>query len=528
VASNELLCDPAASGRPALEPNPLRHGRRMRRVPEPCVIVIFGGSGDLTRRKLAPALFNLSRQRLLPGGFAILGLSRSGMSDDDYRAKFREWVDHSEEAPPPQPETWNPFASRIHYLAADYHQASTYQQLSELLASYDRRHATEGNRLFYLATPPDDYASIVRNLGAAGLARGAPDGSTWTRIIVEKPFGRDLASACALNQEISKVFQENQVYRIDHYLGKETVQNLLVFRFANTIFEPLWNRRYVDNVQITAAENIGIGSRGAYYEQAGAVRDMIQNHVLQLLTLVAMEPPPDFEPNSVRDEKAKVLRSIRPAAPEEVKTVAVRGQYGPGFIAGKQAPGYRQEQAVSPESGVETFAAIKFTVENWRWAGVPFYVRSGKNLAKRVTEIAVIFRPTPHFIFRQDQSARPDSNVLALRIQPDEGITLKFFGKLPGQAVNIRPVNMDFRYGSTFGLHLPSAYERLLLDCMLGDPTLFDRIDSVLASWKLVQPFLDAWGSEGPESLPIYSSGSWGPEQAELLAAKDERRWRLL
>ncbi len=508
-----------------MEENPLRHGRRMNRSPEPCAMVIFGGSGDLTRRKLVPALYNLSRKRMIPGGFTILGISRSPMKDEEYRSRLREWVDKAEEAAPSDPETWEPFSQGIYYLPANFHDAAMYARLKEVLAAYDTRRGTGGNRIFYLATAPSDYVDIIRNLGSAGMAR---EDSGWVRAIIEKPFGRDLASARALNREVSAVFREDQVYRIDHYLGKETVQNLLVFRFANGIFEPIWNRQYVDHVQITAAENIGVGTRGAYYEEAGALRDMIQNHMMQLLTLVAMEPPPDFAPNSVRDEKAKVLRSIRPCTPEEVGRVAVRGQYGRGFVGGREMPAYREEQGVSPDSTTETFAAIRFTIDNWRWAGVPFYVRTGKNLAKRATEIAILFRRTPHLIFRQAPTDQVESNVLALRIQPDEGITLKFEAKLPGQSMNIRPVSMDFRYGSTFGPHLSSAYERLLLDCMVGDPTLFDRIDSVELAWSLVQPFLDRWSSTDGGPIPTYASGSWGPAEADALLARENRRWRRL
>ena len=508
-----------------MEENPLRHGRRMNRSPEPCAMVIFGGSGDLTRRKLVPALYNLSRKRMIPGGFTILGISRSPMKDEEYRSRLREWVDKAEEAAPSDPETWEPFSQGIYYLPANFHDAAMYARLKEVLAAYDTRRGTGGNRIFYLATAPSDYVDIIRNLGSAGMAR---EDSGWVRAIIEKPFGRDLASARALNREVSAVFREDQVYRIDHYLGKETVQNLLVFRFANGIFEPIWNRQYVDHVQITAAENIGVGTRGAYYEEAGALRDMIQNHMMQLLTLVAMEPPPDFAPNSVRDEKAKVLRSIRPCTPEEVGRVAVRGQYGRGFVGGREMPAYREEQGVSPDSTTETFAAIRFTIDNWRWAGVPFYVRTGKNLAKRATEIAILFRRTPHLIFRQAPTDQVESNVLALRIQPDEGITLKFEAKLPGQSMNIRPVSMDFRYGSTFGPHLSSAYERLLLDCMVGDPTLFDRIDSVELAWSLVQPFLDRWSSTDGGPIPTYTSGSWGPAEADALLARENRRWRRL
>jgi glucose-6-phosphate 1-dehydrogenase len=508
--------------------NPLRHGRRMNRSPEPCAMVIFGGSGDLTRRKLVPALYNLSRKRMVPGAFTLLGVSRSPLGDDEYRRRLRAQIDSGGEGSPSDQETWASFAQGIHYLAADFRDPATYVRLREILAGFDAARGTSGNRIFYLATAPSDYVTIVRNLGVAGLARDRGEGTGWVRVIIEKPFGRDLASARALNLEVSAVFREDQVYRIDHYLGKETVQNLLVFRFANGIFEPIWNRQYVDHVQITAAENIGVGSRAAYYEEAGAVRDMIQNHMMQLLTLVAMEPPPDFAPDSVRDEKAKVLRSVRPVSVAEVDAVAVRGQYGPGFVRGQQVKGYLEEPGVPPRSRRETFAAIRFTLDNWRWAGVPFYLRTGKDLAKRVTEIAILFRSTPHFIFREGPGDPVEQNILALRIQPDEGITLKFGAKLPGQSMNIRAVNMDFRYGSTFGLHLASAYERLLLDCALGDPTLFDRIDSVETAWTLVEPFLERWESDATTPVPTYTSGSWGPPESEAMLAREGRRWRRL
>ena len=508
-----------------MEENPLRHGRRMNRSPEPCAMVIFGGSGDLTRRKLVPALYNLSRKRMIPGGFTILGISRSPMKDEEYRSRLREWVDKAEEAAPSDPETWEPFSQGIYYLPANFHDAAMYARLKEVLAEYDTRRGTGGNRIFYLATAPSDYVDIIRNLGSAGMAR---EDSGWVRAIIEKPFGRDLASARALNREVSAVFREDQVYRIDHYLGKETVQNLLVFRFANGIFEPIWNRQYVDHVQITAAENIGVGTRGAYYEEAGALRDMMQNHLLQLLCLIALEPPVTFDAGPVHDEKNKVMRAIRPIDPRKLDEVALRGQYGPGFVGGKQGPGYRQEKGVAPDSRTETYAALRLTVDNWRWAGVPFYLRTGKRLAKRVSEIAILFRRTPHLIFRQAPTDQVESNVLALRIQPDEGITLKFEAKLPGQSMNIRPVSMDFRYGSTFGPHLSSAYERLLLDCMVGDPTLFDRIDSVELAWSLVQPFLDRWSSTDGGPIPTYASGSWGPAEADALLARENRRWRRL
>ncbi len=521
------MTDNRSAAAVAADSNPLRHGRRMSRSADPCTMVIFGGSGDLTRRKLVPALYSLSRKRLIPGGFTVLALARSELSDEAYREVLREWVDRSSEEGRSDPETWKPFAEGIRYISANYTDPGTYPKIKEALAEFDRTRGTGVNRIFYLATAPSDYAGIIGNLGNSGLARERADGAGSVRIIIEKPFGRDLESARQLNQEVSAVFSEDQVYRIDHYLGKETVQNLMVFRFANGIFEPLWNRQYVDNVQITAAEDIGVGTRGGYYEQAGALRDMIQNHMMQLLTLVAMEPPPDFAPNSVRDEKAKVLRSIRPFTPAEARADSVRAQYGPGFIGGKPVPGYLDEKDVLPTSRTETFAAIRFVIDNWRWAGVPFYLRTGKNLSKRVTEIAITFRCTPHLIFAEAGAERADANVLALRIQPGEGITLKFNAKLPGQAMSVRPVNMDFRYGTTFGLHLASAYERLLLDCMLGDPTLFDRADSVEAAWRIVMPFMEGWAADGAP-LPTYASGSWGPVEADELLLKDRKHWRLI
>jgi len=506
--------------------NPLRHGQRMSRSPAPCVMVIFGGSGDLTRRKLVPALYRLSQRRSLPGGFTILSLSRTDLGEEKYRDGLRRSL--VESGTTPEASTWETFSQGIHYLSGDYRVPATYERIKRALSEYDLERGTAGNRIFYLAASPSDYAGIIQNLGAADLGWKRAEAAGWTRIVVEKPFGRDLESARALNKVVEGHFHEDQVYRIDHYLGKETVQNLLVLRFGNGIFEPIWNRQYVDSVQITAAENIGVGTRGTYYEEAGALRDMIQNHILQLLTLVAMEPPADFAPNSVRDEKVKVLRSIPPPPAEAVEQIAVRGQYGSGFIAGKPAVAYRQEKHVSPQSSTETYAAIRLTIDNWRWAGVPFYVRTGKNLAKQATEIAIVFRRAPHQIFRQTAAEEIASNVLALRIQPDEGIALKFVAKQPGQSMNFQPVNMEFQYGSTFGMHLASAYERLLVDCMVGDPTLFNRADSVEAAWALVQPFVDAWSGPGAASIVTYASGSWGPPEADRLLDRERRRWRLL
>jgi glucose-6-phosphate 1-dehydrogenase len=499
----------------------------MSRSPEPSTLIIFGGSGDLTRRKLIPALYRLSHQRMLPAGFTIVGLSRSPMDHAQYRNMLRTWVDKAGDSSLDS-RTWDSFARGVFYISCDYRDPSTYHKLASFLAEKEAARRTGGNRLFYLATAPSDYAIIVSNLGAASMDREHENGSGWVRIIIEKPFGRNLESAQALNKEVSSVFREKQVYRIDHYLGKETVQNILVFRFANGIFEPIWNRHYVDSIQITAAENQGIGSRAAYYEEAGALRDMVQSHILQLLALVAMEPPPNFSAEAVRSEKAKVLNSVRPFSLEDVRRFSVRGQYSRGLIGGKEIGGYLEEPGIAPDSRTETYVGIKFLIDNWRWANVPFYIRTGKNLAKRATEIAVAFKRTPHFIFRQAPAEQVESNILAFRIQPDEGITLKFIAKLPGQAMEMHPVNMDFRYGSTFELHLADAYERLILDCMLGDPTLFDRIDSVEISWALMAPFLESWSADRASPIPQYASGSWGPPEAEELLASEQHSWRLL
>lgn len=490
-----------------------------------CALVIFGASGDLTRRKLIPALWSLFQGRVLPEPFAIIGVARTEMSHDVFRKRMSEAVTAFARLQPPSAQVWQRFADSLFYCGGDPGNPGLYGRLSDLLRQVERETGTAGNRLFYCATPPSLYPTLVTQLGAAGLNR---EDAGWTRIIIEKPFGRDLASAHELNRIVAQVFREEQVYRIDHYLGKETVQNILVFRFANGIFEPLWNRAHVDHVQITVSESLGVEGRGAYYEEAGALRDMIQNHLLQLLCLVAMEPPVTFDANPVRDEKTKVLRAIRPIEREGVDQVAVRGQYGPGWVEGARVPGYREEAGVAADSRSETYAALKLLVDNWRWAGVPFYLRTGKRLPKRTTEIAVQFRRTPHLLFRRDPASEVEPNLLTLRIQPDEGIALTFGAKLPGPELGIRSVTMDFRYGAAFGGQPPEAYERLLLDAIHGDATLYARGDWVDAAWQLLTPLLEAWAKGPNPKFPNYEAGTWGPQEAEAFIEGDGRRWRRL
>jgi glucose-6-phosphate 1-dehydrogenase len=486
-------------------------------------MVIFGATGDLTKRKLIPALFRLYQQNLLPAGFAIVGAGRSALSEDEFRNSVREAISEFGEEGDLRPEDWDPFASALFYCSVDVKAPESFDSLKSLLERLDRERGTGGNRLHYLSTPPSSYLQFVQMLGKYRLNQNENGG--WVRVIIEKPFGRDVESARQLNREIHKVFAEDQVYRIDHYLGKETVQNIIVLRFANHAFEPLWNRNYIDHVQITAAETVGVENRAGYYESAGALRDMIQNHMLQLVALVAMEPPVSMEANCVRDEKVKVLRAMRRMKKEDLAVNTVRGQYQRGILGGKEVPGYREEPGIAASSKTETFAAGRFFIDNWRWAGVPFYVRSGKRLPKRVTEIAIQFRRVPHLLFPEDGSGRLDQNWLIVRIQPDEGISLKFSAKLPGQMVQIRPVSMDFQYGTSFGKRSPEAYERLLLDAMIGDATLYARGDMVELSWKLVMPVLDDWENSvnDPEGYP---AGSWGPPSADVLIEKDGRHWR--
>jgi glucose-6-phosphate 1-dehydrogenase len=488
---------------------------------EPCAIVLFGASGDLAKRKVIPALFDLASHDSLGERYSIVGFARTPMTDESFRTTAGEAAKTISEGGPVDPAKWSEFASNLFYTAGDYGDQEAYARLAKRLTELDASHNLCGNRIFYLSTPPEVYADIIEQLGRAGLSRPC-NPKAWVRIIVEKPFGRDLASAKELNQIVHNVFEENQVYRIDHYLGKDTVQNLLVLRFGNGIFEPLWNRNYVDHVQITAAETLGVERRGGFYETAGALRDMIQSHVLQLTSLVAVEPPAAFDATAVRNEKLKVLQSIRPFDLEAVAQAVVRGQYAKGSTNSKSVPGYREEQGVSPQSRTETFVAAKLLIDNWRWANVPFYLRTGKRLAKRSTEIVIQFKRAPHVVFR-GREAEP--NRLILNIQPDEGISISFGAKRPGTEMSIGNVNMDFSYKEGFGDATRSAYATLVNDCLRGDATLFDRGDNVEAAWSLVDPILDVWSAAKTAAVPQYASGSWGPRESDLLLERDGRKW---
>jgi glucose-6-phosphate 1-dehydrogenase len=498
--------------------NPLREGLRLARTPEPATLVLFGGSGDLAARKLLPALYNLAVQRLLPASVAVVGAARRPSTDEAFRAELHAAVTEFSRTKPINEEVWASFARNMRFVATP--DDAGYRALAARLAEVDAELGTNGNRLFYLATPPAAYAPIVRSIGAHGLR-----GPGWSRVVIEKPFGHDLASATELTSIVHEVFREGEVFRIDHYLGKETVQNILVLRFANGIFEPIWNRQYVDHVQITVAESIGIEERAEYYDRAGAMRDIVQNHLLQLLALVAMEPPAAFDDRAVRDEKVKVLRALRPIAQREVAARTVRGQYVSGYIEGGRVPSYREEADIPPDSKTETFVGMRCFVDNWRWEGIPFYLRTGKRLPKRATEIAIRFRVAPHRIFSRESSEGIDANELVLRIQPDEGISLTFGAKVPVQGFRIRTVNMDFVYGASFMVDAPDAYETLILDALRGDATLFTRRDEVEQQWAFVDPILAAWRDGVPELCP-YPAGSWGPPEGETLIERDGRVWR--
>ncbi|MDB4965843.1 MAG: glucose-6-phosphate 1-dehydrogenase [Myxococcales bacterium] len=512
-----------------VDKNPLREGLQGERVPAPTTFVIFGASGDLTKRKLVPALYSLTRDRLLPSPFNVVGVARRDIPQETFRGQMREATDKYARRRPVEDALWQSFSEGIFYVNGTFEDPATYQRLKKRLDEIDAERDTAGNRVFYLSTPPSEYPIIVKQLGAAGLINKDRSGP-FTRVIIEKPFGHDLASAQALNKEVHEVLREDQTFRIDHYLGKETVQNILVFRFANGIWEPLWNARYIDHVQLTVAEAIGVEGRGGYFEQAGILRDMVQNHMFQFLCLTTMEPPVAFEAEAVRDEKLKVLRSLHPlpATPEEVAKLVVRGQYGRGFVNGEERMAYREEQGVAKDSTVETFVALKLQIDNWRWAGVPFYLRAAKAMPKRVTEIAIHFKRAPHMLFGKQSRGRLDDepNVLSIRIQPDEGISLKFFSKVPGPTMEVLPVPMEFRYGTSFGAEPPEAYERLILDCLLGDGTLFTRGDEVEASWAWIDRIEKSWAATKATDFPNYASGTWGPAAADRLIEADGRHWR--
>jgi len=488
---------------------------------EPCAVVLFGASGDLAKRKVIPAMFDLAVHNSLGSRYAIVGFARTAMSDESFRAAAGEAAKTMSEIGPVDAKQWEKFASCLYYQASDYADPQAYEELVKRLAQLEAEKKLGGNRLFYLSTPPEVYPHIVEQLGRAGLARPS-SANSWVRIIIEKPFGRDLATAKELNQIVLNVFEEKQVYRIDHYLGKDTVQNLLVLRFSNGIFEPLWNRNYVDCVQITAAETLGVERRGGFYETTGALRDMIQSHVLQLTSLVAVEPPSSFDATSVQNEKLKVLQSIRPFDLEMVAQSVVRGQYAPGQLDGKPLPGYREEPGVSATSRTETFVAARLLIDNWRWAGVPFYLRTGKRLAKRSTEIMIQFRCAPHIVFR-DREIEP--NRLILNIQPDEGISVSFGAKRPGTEMHIGNVTMNFSYKEGFGEASRSAYATLVNDCLRGDATLFDRGDNVEAAWALVDPILDVWSAARSAKVAEYAAGSWGPRDSDQLLERDGKQW---
>ena len=499
------------------------HGLCRESSPEPCGMILFGATGDLTRRKLIPALYHLFEEKLLPERWYVLGSGRTEIDDAGFQQIVAASLDAFSKAAPSDPLR-KLFAERFHYFAGDSQDDRFYPLLRERLTRLDAAHRTGGNRLFYLATPPTLYSGIIRRLGAAGLNRSP--GTGWTRIIIEKPFGTDLSSAQALNREVGEAFKEAQVYRIDHFLGKEVVQNILFFRFANAIFEPIWNRRYIDHIEITAAEKIGIERRAGYYENAGALRDMFQNHLLQLLCLAAMEPPAGFEAEQVRDEKVKVMRALHPLSREEVDRFVVRGQYGPGWVDGEPVPGYREEPGVAPNSKTETFAALKVYIDNWRWQGIPFYLRSGKRLAEKVTEIAIEFKRVPHLLFKPLMAEEIRPNTLLISVQPSEGISLALQAKHPGPKLCMDRVMMDFNYRGAFRVPSPDAYERLLLDCLAGDQILFSRRDWVELSWSFLQPILEAWKDASAFSPPSYASGSGGPKEADELIERDGRRWR--
>ena len=503
------------------EDNPVRNGQ----VAPPCAMVIFGAAGDLTKRKLIPALYNVAKSNLLSREFAVIGVARADLNDDSFRLRLREDIQKYATGEV-DPEVWTWLERHLYYVRGTFSDAETYERLRRCLQEVEATHGTRGNVFYYLATLPESFAEIVHHLGTAGLAQ--ENEGHFRRVIVEKPFGRDLQSARQLNAELAQVLGEHQIYRIDHYLGKETVQNILVFRFANGIFEPIWNRQYVDHVQIMAAETVGVEGRGNYYESSGALRDMVPNHLFQLLTLTAMEPPVSFAADAVRDEQAKILQAVQPLEPEQVLRNAVRGQYGASNHAEARLPAYRSEPGVSPNSSTETYVGLRLQIENWRWAGVPFYLRTGKRMGKRTTEIAIQFKRAPLILFRDTPVDHLMPNWLVIQIQPEEGISLSFGAKVPGPVVQIGRVNMEFDYADYFGATPSTGYERLLYDCMCGDATLFQRADMVDAGWRVVSPIQDVWTALPARNFPNYAAGSWGPREADELLEREGRQWRRI
>ncbi len=495
--------------------------------PDPCTLVIFGGSGDLAKRKLIPALYNLMLDGVLPPQFSVLGLGRKPMNDEEFRKNVRNGVEkYSRQALDRQ--KWADFERHLFYLAGAMDDSALYEAIKVRVEKLETDLGLPGNRIYYLAIPPTSFASACEGLQHAGLASPPGGGGPFCRVIVEKPIGSDLSSAQEINSTIGRVFDESQIFRIDHYLGKETVQNLMVLRFANSILEPIWNHKYIDHVQITVSEAEGVGTRATYYEESGALRDMVQNHLLQLLCLVAMEPPYSLEPNVVRNARIDVLRCLRPICGKDVEHFTVRAQYSPAVVNGVEVPGYRRESGIRPDSTTETYVALKLFLENWRWAGVPFYLRTGKALPKRASEVAVQFKEIPQILFNTDPSSPQPPNVLTLRIQPEEGMSLRMVSKVPGSRAKTHPVELNFKYGDTFNAPSPEAYERLLLDVMAGDASLFMRRDAVEASWAWITPILEGWQAFGTKWLPEYAAGSWGPVEADRLIQNDGRAWRVL
>jgi glucose-6-phosphate 1-dehydrogenase len=508
--------------------NPLEDSKQSSKVTDPCVLVIFGATGDLTSRKLMPALFNLALDAQLPSHFACVGFARRDKTNEVFRQEMHEAVSNFSRTKPVDEKLWSSFSNQLYYHISDFDQDEGYESLRKLLEELDQKLGTKGNRVYYLSIQPSFFPLVVDKLHKHGLIYDPTQvQDKWSRVIIEKPFGHNLASSIELQDTLTKSLSESQLYRIDHYLGKETVQNLLVFRFGNSLFESIWNNRYIDHVQITVAEELGIGSRGRFFEEAGILRDIVQNHMMQLLSLMAMEPPVSLDANDIRDEKVKVLRAIRPIDMVNFGKYVIRGQYGPGFIDGKQVVGYREENNVSPTSSVETYVALQLFIDNWRWVGVPFFLRAGKRLPKRTTEIAITFKNIPGILF-QNNTSKSENNVLTIRIQPNEGISLKINSKVPGPSSPIQPVKMDFRYDSYFGVSPPEAYERLICDCMLGESTLFARVDEVEASWKLFTPVLERWAESSPSDFPNYAAGTWGPKAANDLIGREGRAWRIL